>query len=735
MKAKEEARAKQETNVEDKVKAKAEEEANAKAKLAVKAEEEAKAKTESAVKAEEEANVKVEEEASAKFESAAKAEEEAKAKAESAVKAEEEAKAKVESAIKAEEEAIAKFETDMEEEVKAKAEEEAKAKAESAVKAEEEAKAKAESAARAEEEAKAKAELAAKAEVESKARAEAVEKATEENKPELKTSRKKGKKNRLRSKTKERIRNKSQEEQNNEAKIIAASEDYAEAIASAMAEIKIKIETKPNKNITTDTKEETISEAELLPNLDLSAFKPDDIKGTIESDTEIAEITSEVGKGIQRKTHTRDETPVTESRIWQEEETKVQAATFPSLWHRRKPINLSKVVPLLFVAFVCVTLLLPYVLPTSQYISTIEKSATDSISEPVKIGSLHVTFLPIPSVEASAVTIGSNIKIKSAILTFSIFSSFNSKDLKIIELTGVSVLPSAYDNITRWKRLSNAPQLPELKKIELNETKLEFKNISVPILSGSINLSDNNKFSGASFTTNDKRININISPSQNNYLLNISAKEWKPSLSSPMVLSDLDAKIIMSTGLFQINEIDGRIYDGVLKGTASAKWKDRWSLNGELEIERINIKEAAISYNTDIPMEGKLFSRVEISSESLEFEQLYDAMHINGTFQLQNGFVSIDLGNSIRTTSKGSIPSGQTRFDELSGVLKVIDKHYQLKQLELSSGILSAEGTLNINSEEKLSGEIISNLKGGHTMSSGPISLEGTIKDPLLVRY
>ena len=733
MKAKEEARAKQETNVEDKVKAKAEEEANAKAKLAVKAEEEAKAKTESAVKAEEEANVKVEEEASAKFESAAKAEEEAKAKAESAVKAEEEAKAKAESATRAEEEAIAKFETDMEEEVKAKAEVEAKAKAESAVKAEEEAKAKAESAARAEEEAKAKAELAAKAEVESKARAEAVEKATEENKPELKTSRKKGKKNRLRSKTKERTRNKSQEEQNNEAKIIAASEDYAEAIASAMAEIKI--ETKANKNITTDTKKETISEAELLPNLDLSAFKPDDIKRTIESDTEIAEITSEVEKGIQRKTHTRDETPVTESRIWQEEETKVQAATFPSLWYRRKPINLSKVVPLLFVAFVCVTLLLPYVLPTSQYISTIEKSATDSISEPVKIGSLHVTFLPIPSVEASAVTIGSNIKIKSAILTFSIFSSFNSKDLKIIELTGVSVLPSAYDNITRWKRLSNAPQLPELKKIELNETKLEFKNISVPILSGSINLTDNNKFSGASFTTNDKRININISPSQNNYLLNISAKEWKPSLSSPMVLSDLDAKIIMSTGLFQINEIDGRIYDGVLKGTASAKWKDRWSLNGELEIERVNIKEAAISYNTDIPMEGKLFSRVEISSESLEFEQLYDAMHIHGTFQLQNGFVSIDLGNSIRTTSKGSIPSGQTRFDELSGVLKVIDKHYQLKQLKLSSGILSAEGTLNINSEEKLSGEIISNLKGGHTMSSGLISLEGTIKDPLLVRY
>ena len=617
----------------------------------------------------------------------------------------------------------------MEEEVKAKAEEEANAKAEAAAKAEEEAKTKAKSAAIAEEEAKAKAESASKAEVESKARAE-------EEKSELKTSRKRGKKNRSHAKakkilTKEKTGNNSQEEEDNEAKIIAASEDYAKAIASAMAEV----ETRSNEINTSDTKEETISEAESLPNLDLSSFKSDDIKETIEGYAEIEEEIFEVEEGTKRKINTRDETLITENEIWQEEETEVQTATIPSLRRRRKPINLSIVVPLLLAAFVCLTLLLPYVLPTRQYISTIEKAATDSISEPVKIGSLHVSFLPIPSIEASAVTIGSNIKIKSAILTFSMFSSFNSNNLNIIELTGIRVLPGAYDNITRWSRLSNAPQLSGLKKIKLKETKLEFKNISVPLLNGSINLIDNNKFSEASFTTNDKRISINILPSQNDFLLNISAKEWKPSLSSAVVLSDLDAKVIMSTGLFQINEIDSRIYDGVLKGTASAKWKDSWSLDGELKIERVNIKEAAISYNTDFPMEGKLFSRVEFSSEAQEFEQLYDAMHIIGTFQLQNGSVKIDLGNSIRTTSKGSIASGQTKFDELSGFLKIIDKNYQLKQLKLSSGILSAEGALDIVTGEELSGEIISNLKGGHTMSSGPISLEGTIKDPLLVRY
>ena len=716
------------------MKIKAEEEASSKAEAAIRAEEEAKAKAESASKAEEEAIIKVEAETSARVESAARAEEKAKAKAESASKAEEEAKAKAESASKAEEEAIAKLETDVEEEVKTRAEEEANAKAEAAAKAEEEAKAKAESAARAEQEAKAKAESATKAGIEFKARTEAATQA-EEEKPELKNNRKKGKKNRSRAKVKEKTVNKSHEEENNEEKIIAASEDYARAIALAMAEAGT---TEPNKNITNNAAKEEIfteAEAESLSNLDLSTFKSDDIKEATEDDTEIPEAIPKVRKESQKKIYTRDETIIIENEVWQEEETKTQTATIPNLWRQRKPINLSKIVPLLFLTFVCVSLLLPYVLPTSQYISTIEKSATDSISEPVKIGSLHVSFLPIPSLEVLNVTIGNDIKIKSAILTFSIFSSFNSNNLKMIELTGINVLPGAYDRISRWSRLNSAPQLSALKRIYLKETKLEFKKISVPLLMGSINLTDNNKFSGASFSTNDKKININISPNQNNFLLDISAKEWKPSLSSVIVLSDLDAKVIMNTGLFQINEVDGRIYDGVLKGTASAKWKDSWSLNGELEIERVSIKKAATSFNTNIPLEGKLFGKIEISSEAQKFEKLYDAMHVNGNFQIQNGFVKIDLGNSIRTTSKGSITGGQTRFDELSGVLKIIDKNYQLKELKLSSGILSAEGTLDIITGKELSGEIISNLKGGHTMSSGPISLEGTIKNPLLVRY
>jgi len=378
---------------------------------------------------------------------------------------------------------------------------------------------------------------------------------------------------------------------------------------------------------------------------------------------------------------------------------------------------------------------LPYVLPTSQYISTIEKIASDSVGEPVKVGSLHVSLLPIPNLDASNITIGNTIKIKSAILTFSMFTSFSSDDLRKIELIGVNILPSAYDRIIKWTRLSNAPPLTNLKQIQLKSTKLEFKNIAVPLLNGNIDLVNGSKFSRASFATSDDNIKINVTPKRNGFLLNISAKEWKPSHSSSMTFSNFDAKAITGKDSFHIDELDGRIHDGVFKGAASAKWSDGWIIKGKLEMKRINFEKATKSFDSDIPVGGNLTSNIEIASEAPVFEQLYDALHINGVFQLQNGFVKVDLGNSIRSISIGNIAGGQTKFNELSGAIEVTGKTYQLRQLKLSSGILSAEGDLDIGPSKELSGKVISNLKGAHTMTSGPVSLEGTIKAPVLIRH
>ncbi|MFB3080150.1 MAG: hypothetical protein ACE1Y1_00040, partial [Nitrosomonadaceae bacterium] len=644
--------------------------------------------------------------------------------------------------------AAAKAET----EAKAKLKAEAKARAEAAAKAETEAKAKFEA------EAKARAEAATKAEAEAKAKFEAEAKARAENKAkdkaevatttklEAKTRHKKGKKARLRDEAQAKAREnaeKTHHEIDDEARIIAASEAYAKAIAMAEEKAKVNTDKVNHKN-----GEEVAVETEtppILTALDFSALQSHDSEEALADENEAkviadnkasAEVTSKAEEEVRDEEKTRNKA-VTQEEAWQKEDLVVSEAqiTMPSIRRRQKPINLFLIIPLLLGILVSGAFLLPYVLPTSQYISIIEKIAEDSIGEPVKVGSLRVSFLPIPNLDVSNITIGNAIKIESAILTFPMFSSFSSEDLNKIELIGVNVLPSAYDSITKWTSLSNAPRLTNFKQIQLKKAKLEFKNIAIPLLNGNIELMNGSKLSRALFATSDDKIKINVTPKRSGFLLNISAKEWNPSHSSSMTFSSFDAKAIASQNSFHIKEMDGRIHDGVLKGTASAKWSDGWIIKGQLEMERVNFEKVTKSFNSDIPMGGKLTSNIEIYSEAPVFEELYDALHINGVFQLQNGFVKIDLGNSIRSISTGEITGGQTRFNDLSGVIEVTGKTYQLRRLKLSSGILSAEGDLDIGPSKELSGQVISKLKGAHTMTSGPVSLKGTIKDPVLVRY
>ncbi|MEE8529373.1 MAG: AsmA-like C-terminal region-containing protein, partial [Nitrosomonadaceae bacterium] len=515
-----------------------------------------------------------------------------------------------------------------------------------------------------------------------------------------------------------------------------------------------------NQKIEKETTEETETSL-ILPILDSSTSKSLDseealsneieTKDLIDKETSV-DITSKAEVEIQDEEETRSKTVTKKEKWWfrkkktdevqekwQEKEDvavlEVQITATPSTRRQQKPINLSLIVPLLLVIIISGVLLLPYVLPTTQYIATIEKIATNSVGEPVKVGSLRVSLLPIPNLDASNITIGNTIKIRSAILTFSMLSSFSSNDLSKIELIGVNILPGAYDRIIKWTRSNNAPQLSNFRQIYLKNTKLEFENIAVPLLNGNIDLIKGSKFSRASFATSDDKIKINVTPKRKGFLLNISTKEWKPLHSSSITFSSFDAKAIASSDSFYINEMDGRIYEGVFKGTASAKWSDGWIIKGQLEMERVNLGKATKSFNSDIPVRGNLTSNIEIASNAPVYEQLSDSLHINGIFQLQNGFIKVDLGNSIRSISKGDIAGGQTKFDDLSGSIEGTGNTYQLRQLKLSSGILSAEGNLVIGPSKELSGKVISNLKGTHTMTSGPVSLEGTIKAPVLIRH
>ncbi len=232
--------------------------------------------------------------------------------------------------------------------------------------------------AEAEEEARLWAEAAAKAKAENEAKDKAEVAAA--TKQRSKSRHKKGKKARLRpelqAKTSENTE-KIQHEIDDEAKITAASEAYAKAVAMAEEEARATVG-EINQKIENEAIEETET-SPILPMLDVSTLESLDSEETLSNEIEAkdtvgkkasAEITSKAEVEIQDEEEARNET-VTKKETWREKEdiavSEVQITTTQSILRRQKPINLSLIVPLLLVILVSGVLLCP---PCCQQVST-----------------------------------------------------------------------------------------------------------------------------------------------------------------------------------------------------------------------------------------------------------------------------------------------------------------------------------------------------------------------------
>ena len=126
-------------------------------------------------------------------------------------------------------------------------------------------------------------------------------------------------------------------------------------------------------------------------------------------------------------------------------------------------------------------------------------------------------------------------------------------------------------------------------------------------------------------------------------------------------------------------------------------------------------------------IEGDLDGDGSFLLNGAKLAELSNGPNLNGNFKLGKGIIGkIDL---IKIPSGGQGTSGgRTHFDELSGTLQVENDSQHLRQLEISTQIMKANGSVDVSPGGQLSGQLTINLK----MRSGSSSviLSGTLAEP-----
>jgi hypothetical protein len=131
-------------------------------------------------------------------------------------------------------------------------------------------------------------------------------------------------------------------------------------------------------------------------------------------------------------------------------------------------------------------------------------------------------------------------------------------------------------------------------------------------------------------------------------------------------------------------------------------------------------------------LHGRLDARAELSSSADNPLQLAQNASIRARFEAQHGEVGgLDLA---RAASGREQVGGVTRFEVVSGDWNLQGKQYQLSNISLKAGSLSAHGDITITSDQELSGKVQTRLDLSSRQLQGRFSISGKLGNARISR-
>lgn len=381
-------------------------------------------------------------------------------------------------------------------------------------------------------------------------------------------------------------------------------------------------------------------------------------------------------------------------------------------------------------------LMLPFFIPLNRYLPQIQKIASDQLGEPVTIAELKFALLPLPAVTLAGISIGKTPETKIGAVTVwpDLWSLLREiKVLRAVEIDGVTVNRTLIDKITALaKRPTEGPQTVQVKRIKLSAIHLDIDALKWGPLRADIALDDRG-LAAIDAGSEDKRFNLTLTPGKAGQQLTIQAKNWNLPLKPALKFDTLSAKGLLIENDLNLPEINASLYGGTLKAKLNANWKQGWKIKGEAQTTQVELKEIVALLTSATRLSGKLNANGGYTMSASVAGQLADNLRGNFKFNVQHGVLyGLDLERAVKSLATQGTRGGQTRFDELSGTLTMAGKHYQMNQMKVASGILSADGNVDIAASKKLSGRVNVAMKGTASLIEVPLDVSGTVSDPVL---
>ena len=396
---------------------------------------------------------------------------------------------------------------------------------------------------------------------------------------------------------------------------------------------------------------------------------------------------------------------------------------------RNKPIPWGGMTAGLLVLVLLALFLVPMLMPTQEYASKLEKLLADKLHQPVHVGKLSGRILPTPQIELGEIYIGEikQIKAQQAQLSFGFGALFGEvKHINRLELDGAEINGSGLLDVPDWLQKLSADSKYPISKIVFNAAKLNGDAVQISDLAGEVNFDSAGQFGNAILQANSGKTVLDIKSSAHGLDAVLNVKNSALPLLPNWNFEELTAKGELSRDGFVIDDLDGRIADGILQGKARIDWKSGWSVHGSLDAKSVSL--ASINKLLTGDMDGA--ATFKMQSDTLS--NLPNTVVLEGSVAAKKGVIDgVDIIETARLHSKETLPGGRTHFDEMSSSLTYNNDAYHFKSMKIANSVLNSSGNMDVI-KQQLTGRLSAHLSIQEGMGTVELQIGGATSNPTL---
>jgi hypothetical protein len=392
------------------------------------------------------------------------------------------------------------------------------------------------------------------------------------------------------------------------------------------------------------------------------------------------------------------------------------------VWEKRKPRSLLQTLAVMLLVLLIVGVaVLPFVpLETAGY----EKAAQAWLGQPVKIGSVNLSLLPLPQLKFEKVVVGRDPQMRVAVIKA-------SPEIGSLLEDRVSLKNLALDNVTLPKEFlavllhdKGGRRALGLQSMTAKGLKIDAQGLDLPPLDVEVSLSPDGAVRSASFSNSASQLSVKVEPRGGRAAVEISASTLPLAIGVDIGLTDFQAKGTATGTELALSAVEGHAFGGRLLGNVRLRWSSGWSLDGELSARQMEAAKIA----APLVGSGTLQGRGAFSMRGLLPERMVLNSQIEGNFTVQKGTISnVDMTRLLQGSGSGG---GTTPFTELSGNFSADPNRLIVRQIRMAAGLLSGAGQLDMDSQKNLSGRMQIELRAQSVQARTTLGVAGTLTNP-----